>query len=54
MVVGLTGLLLNTTLTYLTVNLLGYPYGTAIALVVFIVPLVSYALNHNWVFQTAK
>lgn len=52
-VVALTGLGLNVLITYVVVNLLGYWYGLALAVVVTVVPAATYMLNRNWAFKIA-
>jgi len=53
-VVALTGLGLNVLITYVVVNLLGYWYGVALALVVTLVPAATFLLNRNWAFKPVK
>lgn len=50
-VVAVTGLLLNSLIVYLTVDLLSLPYGYAIILMVSIVPVIVFALNKLWAFR---
>ena len=50
-VVALLGLCLNVLITYLVVDILGKWYGFALALVVTVVPSVTYLLNRNWAFK---
>lgn len=52
-VVAVLGLALNVLITYLIVNVLGYWYGLALALVVTVVPTATYLLNRNWAFKIA-
>jgi putative flippase GtrA len=52
-VVALTGLGLNVLITYVVVNLLGYWYGLALAVVVTVVPAATFLLNRNWAFKIA-
>lgn len=52
-VVSTLGLVLNIVITYLIVNILGYWYGMALALVVTVVPVATYLLNRHWSFKKA-
>ena len=51
--VALIGLGLNVLITYVVVNLLGYWYGLALAVVVTVVPAATFLLNRNWAFKIA-
>lgn len=44
------GLLANVLITYMIVNVLGSGYWLALLAVILIVPLITYQLNHLWVF----
>ena len=48
--VATAGLAVNVLITYLVVNVGGYWYGHAVALVVISVPLMSFLLSKYWVF----
>lgn len=50
-VVALTGLCLNVAITHTVVNLLGYLYGLALALVIVVIPIVTFFLNRTWTYQ---
>lgn len=52
-VVALTGLALNSLAVYLVVNRLAWPYGYAILLMIFVVPLIVFALSKFWAFAAA-
>jgi putative flippase GtrA len=53
-VISTLGLGLNMVIIYLIVNILGYWYGTALALVVTVVPAATYLLNRHWSFEKAS
>ena len=48
--VGGSGLILNMMIVYLLVDLFEYPYGVALLVVIFVVPLLSYFMNKHWTF----
>jgi putative flippase GtrA len=48
--IALMGLALNQALVYGLVDLLGWRYPAALAVVVTVVPLLSFTLNRTWVF----
>lgn len=50
-IVALGGLGLNLLITYLVVNLMGCWYGLALALVVAVVPTVTFIANRHWAFK---
>lgn len=49
-VVALTGLCLNSLAVHVVVNVLVLPYAIAIAVMVFFVPVVLFAMNKLWAF----
>lgn len=49
--VALSGLLLNVLIIYVVVEVYSSPYLFGLALVVMLVPLLSYVLNKNWAFS---
>lgn len=53
-VIALTGLALNQSIVYATVEVMGWDYRVALACVITIVPTLSFLLNRGWVFSTKK
>ena len=53
LLVALLGLALNQVLVFMLVERLAWTYGAALAVVVLVVPLVSFAANRWWVFAPA-
>ena len=54
LVTAVLGLALNQALVFVLVERLGWSYGAALAVVVAVVPLVSFAANRWWVFAPAR
>jgi putative flippase GtrA len=52
-IVAMTGLALNSLAVYVVVNLLAWPYYYAIVVMLFVVPLVVFALSKFWAFAPA-
>ena len=52
--VAVSGLVLNVVITFLIVNVGGFWYGYALLAVIFSVPLLTYLLNHYWVFRSQE
>ena len=50
LLVALLGLVLNQALVFLLVERLAWAYGAALAVVVLLVPLLSFMANRRWVF----
>ncbi|HRF45765.1 MAG TPA: GtrA family protein [Candidatus Competibacteraceae bacterium] len=50
-VVALTGMVLNQIIVYTMVDLGHWSYRLALAIVVFMVPLITFTLNRLWVFE---
>jgi putative flippase GtrA len=50
-VVAVMGLALNQLIVFLTVGLAGWNYRIALAVVVLVVPGLSFAVNRRWVFD---
>ena len=53
-VVALLGLALNMAITYVVVDILHQWYGIALFLVVSVLPILTYSLNHRWTFARAS
>lgn len=51
LIVALTGMILNQLIVYGIVELGGWSYRLALAVVVLIVPLITFSLNRQWVFK---
>ena len=51
--VALAGLALNQAIVYLMVELAGWPYGLALAVVVLVVPSLGFLLIRNWAFSAS-
>ncbi len=50
--VALAGLALNQAIVYAMVEVIGWPYGLALAVVVLVVPGLSFLLVRYWAFST--
>lgn len=48
---AIAGLGLNISITYVVVNLLGYWYGIALIVVIMVVPVTTFMINSNWIFN---
>lgn len=49
--VSLLGLVLNQGVVHITVNVLGWPFAIALAIVVMVVPVTIFALSRLWAFR---
>ncbi|MGH8729653.1 MAG: GtrA family protein [Burkholderiales bacterium] len=52
-VVAVMGLSLNVLITFIVVDLLNLWYGIALAIVISIVPVITFLLNRGWTFDAA-
>jgi putative flippase GtrA len=53
-VIALSGLVLNQAIVYLMAERLGWDYRLALAVVVLVVPALSFIANRGWVFSGAR
>ena len=51
--VSLLGLALNQGIVHITVNMLGWPFAGALAVVVMVVPITVFGLSKIWAFRAA-
>lgn len=51
---AVTGLGLNQGIMYLLVERLGWDYRLGLAVVIFVVPFLTFLMNRFWVFRTAR
>jgi putative flippase GtrA len=51
--VSITGLFLNIAIMYSVVSLLHQPYGIGLAVVIILVPVISFFLQRHWTFSDA-
>jgi len=49
--ISLLGLSLNVLITYVAVNILHWWYVSALALIVLVVPVMTFCLNRRWTFK---
>ena len=50
-VVALCGLAANQAIVFATVNMAGWSYRVALAIVLLVVPVLTYLVNRQWVFR---
>ncbi len=50
--VSLLGLIINTSIMYVVVHVLQWPYYMGVVIAAFIVPLSNFLLHHFWSFRT--